>query len=45
MSALLRVANEDFRLHIHLLKGVAKAALYCAHRTIYMFPPKLLILS
>ena len=33
MSAPLRVANEDFRLHIHLLKGVAKAALYCAQHS------------
>ena len=28
-----------------LVKGVAKAALYCAHQTIYMFSPSLLVLS
>ncbi len=26
------------------LRGVAEAALYCAHRTIYMFPPSSLVL-
>ncbi len=28
-----------------LSRGVAEAALYCAHRAIYMFPPSLLVLS
>jgi hypothetical protein len=28
-----------------ILEGAAKAALDCAHRTIYMLPPSLLVIS
>ena len=35
-------ASDTFYL---LIKGVAEAALYCAHRTIYMLPPSSLVIS
>ena len=41
----LRSSSES-RLILHaFLKGVAEAALYCAHRTIYMLSPSLLVMS
>ena len=30
---------------IYILQGAAEAAFYCAHRTIYMFSPSLLVIS
>ena len=38
-------STSRFQFSIHLFRGVAEAALYCAHRTIYMLPPSLLVLS
>jgi len=34
-----------FRFLMPFLEGVAEAALYCAHRTIDMLPPSLLVIS
>jgi len=34
-----------FRFSVSLFRGVAKAALDCAHRTVYMLPPSLLDIS
>ena len=53
----LRLLRNRFPVTCHLpgrgpsdllrpfLEGVAEAALYCAHRTIYMLPPSLLVIS
>ena len=45
MSLPLRASNEPFRFLLLSFRGVAKAALYCAHRTMYMLPPSLLVTS
>ena len=34
---------RPFEFSLFLFRGVVEAALYCAHRVIYMFPPSLLV--
>jgi len=45
MSPPLRALSAAFQFSLPLFRGVAEAALYCAHRTIYMLPPILLVMS
>ena len=45
MSPPLRALSAAFQFSPPLFRGVAEAALYCAHRTIYMLPPSLLVIS
>jgi hypothetical protein len=41
----MRASNEGLLIPPTSIRGVAKDALYCAHRVIYMFPPSLLVFS
>jgi hypothetical protein len=45
MNPPLRALSAAFQFSLPLFMGVAEAALYCAHQTIYMLPQSLLIIS